>query len=55
MLRNVQNPKQQFTNHLAWTSDDPIGFEVDRAAGSYIYLKDGRRIIDLISELPFHP
>ncbi len=49
MLRNVQNPKQQFTNHLAWTSDDPIGLEVDRAAGSYIYLKDGRRIIDLIS------
>jgi len=49
MLRNVQNPKQQFTNHLAWTSDAPIGLEVDRAAGSYIYLKDGRRIIDLIS------
>jgi len=49
MLRNVQNPKQQFTDHLAWTSDDPIGLEVDQAVGSYIYLKDGRRIIDLIS------
>ena len=46
---NVQNPKQQFTEHLAWTSDNPIGLEVDQAVGSYIYLKDGRRIIDLIS------
>ena len=46
---NVQNPKQQFTEHLAWTSDNPIGLEVDQAVGSYMYLKDGRRIIDLIS------
>ncbi|MDA1029085.1 MAG: aspartate aminotransferase family protein [Bacteroidetes bacterium] len=45
----MQNPKQQFAEHLAWTSESPLGLEVDRAVGSYIYLKDGRRIIDLIS------
>jgi len=45
----VQNPKQQFTEHVAWTSNAPLGLEVDHAVGSYIYLKDGRRIIDLIS------
>ena len=45
----MQNPKQQFAEHLAWTSDTPLGLEIDRAEGSYIYLKDGKRIIDLIS------
>lgn len=40
---------QNFNRHVAWTSDEPLGLEVDFAEGSYIYLKDGRRITDLIS------
>ena len=39
----------QFRRHVAWTSDTPLGLVVDRADGPYIYLKDGRRIVDMIS------
>ena len=41
--------KDAFKEHIAWTSDDPIGWSVDRADGPFIYLTDGRRIIDFIS------
>ncbi len=40
---------EKFGRHVAWTSDEPIGLEVAFAEGPYIYLNDGRRIIDLIS------
>lgn len=40
---------ETFGRHVAWTSDFPIGLEVDFAEGPFIYLKDGRRITDLIS------
>ncbi|MFT4605634.1 MAG: acetylornithine/N-succinyldiaminopimelate aminotransferase [Rhodothermales bacterium] len=39
----------RFRDHVAWTSDHPIGLSVDRAAGPFLYLEDGRRITDLIS------
>lgn len=38
-----------FGQHVAWTSDEPLGMVVDFAEGAYIYLSDGRRITDLIS------
>lgn len=38
-----------FQNALAWTSDAPIGLHIDRAQGPFLYLKDGSRVIDLIS------
>ncbi len=38
-----------FARHVAWTSDTPLGLEVSRAAGPYITLADGRRLIDCIS------
>ncbi len=41
--------EEQFRRHLAWTSDAPLGLEVVRAEGSFLYLADGRRIIDFIS------
>ena len=41
--------KSSFEQHLAWTSDHPLGLSVERAEGPFIYLKDGRRIVDLIS------
>ena len=46
MARTVS---EKFDQHVAWTSDEPIGLEVAFAEGPYIYLNDGRRIIDLIS------
>jgi acetylornithine/N-succinyldiaminopimelate aminotransferase len=39
----------RFARHLAWTSDAPMGLSVERARGPWLYLTDGRRIIDLIS------
>lgn len=39
----------RFADHVAWTSDTPLGLSVDRAEGPFIELTDGRRIIDLIS------
>lgn len=41
--------EEQFARHVAWTSDTPIGFTVERAEGSFLYLADGRRIVDFIS------
>ncbi|HET6567547.1 MAG TPA: aspartate aminotransferase family protein, partial [Rhodothermales bacterium] len=38
-----------FRRHVAWTSDFPLGLAVERAEGPFIYLQDGRRIIDFIS------
>ena len=40
---------QQFADHVAWTSDAPLGLTVARAEGPFLYLDDGRRVIDLIS------
>jgi acetylornithine/N-succinyldiaminopimelate aminotransferase len=41
--------EQLFRNHVAWTSGFPLGLTVVRAEGPFLYLEDGRRIIDLIS------
>lgn len=49
MNRDQHPPERQFETSLAWTSDEPIGLAIDRAQGPYLYLKDGSRIIDLIS------
>lgn len=38
-----------FHHNVAWTSHSPLGLHVDRAEGPYIWLKDGRRILDFIS------
>ncbi len=38
-----------FARHVAWTSDGPLGLIVERAEGPFLYLADGRRIIDFIS------
>ena len=38
-----------FYQHLAQTSNEPIGIEVDKANGSYLYDIYGTKYIDLIS------
>ena len=41
--------RTDFARHLAWTSDHPLGFEVERAEGSLLFLTGGKRLIDFIS------
>lgn len=46
-MQDIQ--RERFERFVAWTSDAPMGLAVDRAKGPFIHLKDGRRLIDLIS------
>ncbi|MBO6574047.1 MAG: aspartate aminotransferase family protein [Rhodothermales bacterium] len=39
----------RFRDHVAWTSDAPLGLVVERAEGPLLHLADGRTVIDLIS------
>jgi acetylornithine/N-succinyldiaminopimelate aminotransferase len=41
--------REAFFRHVAQTSSRPIGLEVDRASGSYVYTVNGRRYLDFIS------
>ncbi len=41
--------RELFFRHVAQTTDDPIGLEIVRADGIYMYAPDGKRYIDLIS------
>lgn len=43
------NIKDSFYRHVAQTSDEPMGLEVDYAEGPYIYTTDGKKYIDFIS------
>lgn len=38
-----------FFRHLCQTSPEPIGLEIERAAGSYLYTKEGKSYLDFIS------
>lgn len=40
---------EDFVRHLAWTSDHPLGLEIERAEGPFLVLTDGRKLIDFIS------
>ncbi len=41
--------RDQFRRHLAQTSDAPIGLEIVRADGVWLYASDGRHYLDLIA------
>lgn len=41
--------KDHFYNHVAQTSDSPMGLEIDYAEGPYIYTTDGKCYVDFIS------
>lgn len=38
-----------FYRHVAQTSDAPMGLQIERAEGCYLYTTDGKKYIDLIS------
>ena len=41
--------RHSFLQHVAQTSDAPLGVETSHAEGVYIYTQSGERLIDLIS------
>lgn len=41
--------RDDFLRHLAQTSGAPIGLEIERAEGCWLYTRDGRRYLDLIA------
>src|SRR6266566_3349538 len=41
--------REGFLRHVAQTSASPIGLEIERAEGSWLYTADGRRYLDLIA------
>ena len=41
--------RQRFLQHVAQTSDFPLGIEIEKAKGVYMYSPDGKSYIDLIS------
>ncbi|REL32802.1 aspartate aminotransferase family protein [Rhodohalobacter sp. SW132] len=41
--------RSSFYNHIAQTSDAPMGLEIERAEGCRIHTTDGRSFVDLIS------
>lgn len=41
--------EKYFYEHVAQTSDSPVGLEIDHAEGPYIYTTDGKRYVDFIS------
>jgi acetylornithine/N-succinyldiaminopimelate aminotransferase len=45
----MSDAQELFRRHLARTSDAPIGLEIERAEGSWLYCRDGRRYLDLIA------
>ena len=46
---SMSSLEAHFARHVAWTSEEPLGLMVERAEGPFLYLADGRRIIDFIS------
>jgi acetylornithine/N-succinyldiaminopimelate aminotransferase len=45
----LSRARQDFVTHLAQTSESPLGLEIDRAEGCWLYASDGFRYLDLIA------
>jgi acetylornithine/succinyldiaminopimelate/putrescine aminotransferase len=45
----MSTARDSFRRHLAQTSDAPIGLEIERAEGCWLYARGGRRYLDLIA------
>ncbi len=45
----MQTQRQLFLQHMAQTSSIPIGLEIERAEGCYLYDADGNKWLDLIA------
>lgn len=45
----MTDSRDSFYRHIAQTSDQPMGLEIEKAEGCHIYTTDGRKFVDLIS------
>ena len=41
--------RELFFKHIAQTSSSPLGIEIERAEGVFLYTSDNRKILDLVS------
>jgi acetylornithine/N-succinyldiaminopimelate aminotransferase len=48
MNANISESRRLFLRHLAQTSSNPLGLEIDRAEGAYLYDVSGKQYLDLI-------
>ncbi len=48
-FKNLLTHRQLFLKNVAQTSDFPLALEIERAEGVYMYGKDGKQFMDLIS------
>ena len=44
----AMNTRQLFQQHVAQTSDSPVGLHIASAKGNYLFDVDGKRYLDLI-------
>ncbi|WP_116496869.1 aspartate aminotransferase family protein [Balneicella halophila] len=49
MKNKMVSKRQLFFQHIGQTSPQPIGLEIEKAEGIYLYSTDGKRYIDLVS------
>ena len=49
MSREPHRLREQFLRHVGQTSPSPLGIEIQRAEGVFLYTPDGRRYLDLVS------
>jgi acetylornithine/succinyldiaminopimelate/putrescine aminotransferase len=45
----LTSTRENFFRHLCQTSPEPLGLEIERAEGIYLFSRDGKRYIDFIS------
>lgn len=45
----VDTTRENFLRYLCQTSPEPLGLEIERAEGIYLFARDGKRYIDFIS------
>ncbi|MEX0593853.1 MAG: aspartate aminotransferase family protein [Balneolaceae bacterium] len=48
-MKRKESRNAAFFNHLAQTSDKPMGLEIEYASGCHLVTKDGNRYLDMIS------
>ena len=49
MFREPYRLREQFLRHLGQTSASPLGLEIQRAEGVFLYTPEGKKYVDLVS------
>ena len=51
----LSNAKETFLQFQAQTTNSPLGLEIERAEGNYLYTTDGKRYLDFIAGVSANP